>query len=377
MRVLIIPSWYPTAEKPVNGIFIREQADALSRLHDVRVLYLDVLPRGERRKPRRTMTRECGYVEETIEVPNRRFVWQFAYLWQMARALWRIRRRFRPEVAHCHIAVPAAWAASLLKPLLRVPLVLTEHSSEFGSWMSRPGLRWMARRGMHGVHLVIAVSEGQKKNIEATFPNIKKLAVVSNLVNTGRFHFAPMPATDRGYRLIFVGLLDTDQKGLHVLLEALGHLRADLPNLHLKVVGDGKLRRLYEEQAETLGINQMVSFLGRLPNSEVANLVRESHALVMPSLHESQGIVALEALATGRPVIATRCGGPEYIIDVSNGKIAEPGKMKPLATAITEVLLNLSGYNPAKIAANTANQYNPEAIVGKLSKIYKQLTPSD
>ena len=66
MRILIVPSWYPTAAKPVNGIFIREQADALSALHEVRVLFLDVLPRHTKRKPKHEVTQSRGYVEELI-----------------------------------------------------------------------------------------------------------------------------------------------------------------------------------------------------------------------------------------------------------------------------------------------------------------------
>jgi L-malate glycosyltransferase len=375
MRVLIIPSWYPTAEKPVNGIFIREQADALSRLHDVRVLYLDVLPRGERRKPRRTATRERGYVEETIEVPNRRFVWQCAYLWQMARALWRLRRRFRPEVAHCHIAVPAAWAAALLKPLLRVPLVLTENSSEFRSWMSRPGIGWMARKGMHGMDMVIAVSEGQKGRIEATFPRVKRLKVIPNIVDTSRFTPTPLPPTNDGYRLLFVGLLDTDQKGLGFFLDALAILKErSTHKLHVDIVGDGKLRPQYEAQAQELGIADMLHFRGLQTHSEVAQLMQRCHVFVLPSLHEAAPLVIIEAHASGRPVIATSCGGPESMVDPSNGLIVEPGKAEPLAEAIRDMLTNLERYEPEHIARAAESKYSYEAIAGAITWVYQDLT---
>src|SRR6476469_7989652 len=103
MRILILPSWYPTARRPVNGIFIREQADALHAEHAVRVLYLDVLPRGARRRARRWTTHRRGYVEEFVEVPNPPGLWQFFYLWYFLRAWRRLRREFRPDVLHGHI----------------------------------------------------------------------------------------------------------------------------------------------------------------------------------------------------------------------------------------------------------------------------------
>jgi glycosyltransferase involved in cell wall biosynthesis len=378
MRVLILPSWYPTTEKPVNGIFIREQADALSARHEVRVLYLDVLPRGHKRKPRRTLKRDRGYVEEIWEVPNRRFVWQFAYLFTLAKALGAMRRDFKPDIAHCHIAVPAAWAASLLKPLLRAPIVLTEHSSEFRSWLSRPGLAWMARRGMHGANLVIAVSEGQRKRITKSFPRIKHICTISNIVDTSLFSPAPLPSIDDGYQLLFVGLLDTDQKGLHILLDALAILCNDGSiGLKVRIVGDGRLRAQYETQARNLGLTEVVHFQGLCSRHEVARLLKESHALVLPSLHEAAPVVIIEAQSSGRPIVATSCGGPEYMIDESNGLVVDPGKAEPLASAINNVLTHLGRYDPEQIANAAAARYGYDAIIGSLTKAYESLTRTD
>jgi glycosyltransferase involved in cell wall biosynthesis len=374
MRVLILPSWYPTRDKPVNGIFIREQADALNAVHEVRVLYLDVLPRGHKGRPRHTLKRDSGFIEEIRQVPNRRFVWQFTYLLTMARALRAMRRDFKPDVVHCHIAVPAAWAAVLLKPLTRVPIVLTENSSEFRSWLARPGLRWMARRAMHGVDLVVAVSEGQKKRIEETFPHVKRLAVIPNIVDISRFTPTPLPPTETGYRLLFVGLLDTDQKGLHVLLEALRLIRDENKlNLTVDIVGDGRLRPQYEAQAEALGIAKMLRFHGLRSHVEVARLMRECHAFVLPSLHEAAPLVIIEAHASGRPVIATSCGGPEYMVDPNNGLIVEPGQAEPLAGAIVEVLIHLDRYDPQQIAAAAAGRYGYQAIERAISDAYLSL----
>src|SRR4051794_39484964 len=107
MRILIIPSWYPTEQSPVNGIFVREQAVALSSTHSVGVLYLDVLPRTQKRKPRRYSRHKAGFEERVVEVRNLPVFWQFLYVWQLLVAFRAIRRDFRPDVVHCHVAVPA------------------------------------------------------------------------------------------------------------------------------------------------------------------------------------------------------------------------------------------------------------------------------
>ncbi len=373
MRVLIIPSWYPTSSKPVNGIFIREQADALSSEHEVRVLYLDVLPRKTNAKPRHTLKSDRGYVEEIIEISNTTLVWQFVYLLRLAQVLRRLRHDFVPEIVHAHIAVPAGWATALLHKIVGAPVVLTENSSEFGSWLKRPGLRWMAKLAFSHVNLVIAVSEGQRKRIENTFHRHKGMVVVPNIVDTTRFKPSPLPGSDRAYRLLFVGLMDTDQKGVQVLLRALALIQdqnALAVPLHVDMVGDGVLRSQYEQEAKRLHVDNMLTFHGLLEHTAVAQLLRHCHALVLPSLHEALPLVIIEAMASGRPVISTRCGGPEYMISDETGLLVEPGQPEPLAAAIVTLLAHLESYDPQRIAAYASSRYSYDAVSTALARLY-------
>ena len=157
---------YARLTRPVSGIFVRQQADCLSKSYEVRVLYLDVLQRGATRAPRRYESRERGYVEEIIEVPNRPFLWQFSYLLQLRKAITALRDEFDADIVHCHVAVPAGWGAVMLRAAglsPKTPIVLTEHSSDVSAWLGRPGLRWMARsRSRHmragaALHPVVVV----------------------------------------------------------------------------------------------------------------------------------------------------------------------------------------------------------------------------
>ncbi len=374
MRILIIPSWYPTPEKPVSGIFVREQADALSLEHEVRVLFLEVRKRGEKGKPRRRLSKSKGYIEELKEVPNLPFVWQFIYMWYMLRAYRSLTRSFKPDLIHCHVAVPAGFGAAMLRRLFGVPVVLTEHSSEFTSWLQRPGQRWMAQKALEAADLIIAVTEGQKQKIKTSFGRVSPVVVVSNMVDTRRFRVTPMPPTANGYRLIFVGLMETPQKGVPILLDAVSKICRDTDlSLLVDLVGDGALRSEYEAQAGDLRLEDIVTFHGLQPPEKIAEMLRESHALVLPSLRESQSLVVIEALASGRPVVSTRCGGPEYMINSTNGLIVEPGQPEPLAAAIIELLTHLDRYDPQRIAADAARLYGYAAITEALTAIYQGL----
>jgi len=233
----------------------------------------------------------------------------------------------------------------------------------------------MARTAFSKVDLVVAVSKGQEERIRRTFPNAAPVQVVPNLVDTTRFTPTPLPPIGDGYHLLFVGLLDTDQKGLHILLDALALLKAhnDLGSIHLDIVGDGTLRPEYEAQAHAKGLEHIVSFLGIRTHDEIRRLLRESHALVLPSLHEALPLVIIEALASGRPVISTRCGGPEFMINVSNGMTVEPGQPIALADAIAQLLSHLSSYDPNTIAIEASKQYSREAVTTRITQVYEEL----
>jgi len=374
MRILILPSWYPTPKSPVNGIFIQQQADALSKDHLVRVIYLDMLPRHYQAKPTRSVSNVRGYPEEIIEVPSKPIVWRLAYLWNLTKAYRRINKHFAPQVIHAHVAFPAGWAAVLLGHFARVPVVITENSSTFEPWLKRTTWQVMARQAFRRADVIIAVSEGLKQRIIHTFGRKRRVVVIPNIVDTRLFTATPFPTTDSGYRLLFVGLMDTTQKGIHMLLEALAKVKqmTDVP-VRVDLVGDGILRTGYEEQAGKLGLGEMVVFHGIQPHESIAKMLSESHALVLPSLHEALPLAIIESFASGRPVISTRCGGPEFMVNSTNGLIVEPGQAGPLAEAITNLLGHLGNYDPKAIARAADNLYSYRAVTDSLTELYGQM----
>jgi len=105
----------------------------------------------------------------------------------------------------------------------------------------------------------------------------------------------------------------------------------------------------------------------------IAQMLKNSHALVLPSLHESFGLVLVEAMASGRPVISTRCGGPEFIVNETNGLIVEPGQPLALANAIVDVLTHLHRYDPQAIADAAVNQYSYHAVTDALTRLYAEM----
>jgi len=163
--------------------------------------------------------------------------------------------------------------------------------------------------------------------------------------------FAP-PAVRRsgkgGWRLLYAGRFDA-KKGLAVLLDALHLLCQHRGDVSLKLVGassDSGNGDAFRQQAERLGLAERVEFCPARPWSEMPAVMAEPDVFVLPSYYDSFGIVLIEAMACGVPIVATRCGGPEQLVDDGVGRLAEVGDAASLAAAIEDVLTHYADFKP-------------------------------
>ncbi len=199
---------------------------------------------------------------------------------------------------------------------------------------------WYARRLYnHEVQAVVAISEGVRAALMASGVEPARIHVVPSGVEAQRF--AVTPATraaaragfgldDTAWVLLAVGALEA-RKGHDVLLDALARLPD--PRLVVLVAGDGSQRNALQARAERHGLGARVRFLGRV--DDVAAVLAAADVAVMPSRQEGLGVAALEAMATGLPVIASRIGGlPEAVVDGETGCLVPPGDVAALAAAI-------------------------------------------
>ena len=142
----------------------------------------------------------------------------------------------------------------------------------------------------------------------------------------------------KGNRLLFIGRLAA-VKGVPVLLRALKKAREPRPDLHLTLIGDGPERRDLEAEAAALGLADAITFAGYCSQSEVADALRETDCLVLPSFAEGVPVVLMEAMAARVPVVATLVGGvSELVKDGESGRLVPPGNPDIFAEAILQVL---------------------------------------
>ena len=237
------------------------------------------------------------------------------------------------DLIHCHDWMTIL-AGIKLRELLGIPLIYNVHLPQ----TSGPTL-CIENIGLTGADLVIVNSHAVRNELETRHLKIRSLKVVPNGVDITSFCPAPGWPSDDGY-ILFVGRL-VPQKGVDLLLRAFGVLLHRCPETHLVIVGDGEQELYLRRVARWLGIFHRVKFVNWQSGEKLVDYYKRAQVVVAPSYYEPFGIVALEAMACGRPVIASRVGGlEEFIEDGVQGYLVPVGDYLQLAQRLAYLILN-------------------------------------
>ena len=291
----------------------------------------------------------------------------------LRRAVIALHRADPFDLIHAHIIYPDGVIASHIGEELGIPVVSSEHAM-WRPWLDRHTfVRRQVEAALPKIARITAVSDALKQSIVSLFGERVPIDIVPNVVDERIF----VPAADDEPRdpdhLLFVGVIRR-VKGLDVLVRALAQLLPAHPNLHLSVVGATFFRAYEREAAEvrtlvgTLGLHARVTFLGELAPPDVAALMRRSALLVVPSRRETFSLVTAEALASGTPVVATRCGGPEEIMTPETGELADVDDPRSLAVAIEAALAR--SYDRPRLRSYAVERFGTTAATERLGRLY-------
>ena len=367
--VLVIPAWYPTREDPVAGTFIRDHARSAARYGHRMVVLVDEGPRNGIRAP-------VVFAEDPPENPRViRFAYRLAALrvagvLAVLKAARKLAREGTPvDMLHAHVH-RMGWIAVLAGALLRRPVVISEHSSEWPRRLMASARLRRAKFALEHAALVCPVNHRLQEAIES-YGVRARFRIVPNTVDASVFRPAAAPDRHDGVRLITVSR-HVEVKGLDVLLRAFAEVAAGTPEATLELVGDGPLTPSLRELAVELGISGRVEFSGPARPPEIAERLRASDVFVLSSHSENMPLAALEALCCGLPVAATDVGGvPEAVGE--DGALAPPGDPAALADAIRRVVGRLDAYDAADIASRAAGRFSFEAVGAQWDEIYRSL----
>jgi glycosyltransferase involved in cell wall biosynthesis len=288
-----------------------------------------------------------GVTAESIDIgpklAKRNVAQLLALPWMVAVLRRRIRKLQgeRPfDAIHVHFKKEQI-LAGILGRQLNIPVVWTEHGPLHplivDHWLPLKIYRWAAS----GVKTVITVGDTIRDSLIAAGLPPEKLVRIYNGIHGDFFRrcILPIPAECR-QNIAVVGKLHED-KGHRYLFEAFTQVLRRFSGARLFVVGDGVLRSSLGRLAENLSIGSQVEFLGQIPPKRVIDVLDSAGALVLPSLGEGLPYSIVEAMARGRPVVATRVGGvPELVAEGKTGFLVTLKNPDGLAGAMLQVLTN-------------------------------------
>jgi len=292
------------------------------------------------------------------------------------RAVLRLSRAFgelRPELVHLHTG-RATWLGGWAARLADRPAITTRRQDRDlrRGWRTRLVYGALTRRA-------VAISPAVASCLTSGGVAPERVVVIPSSVDPAALRprtpraqvRAELGVDERAFVLLAVGAL-VERKGFDVLLAALGRL-APGARPHTWIAGDGAERERLESQAAALGLGGDVRFLGR--REDVPDLLAAGDAFVMPSRSEGLGVAALEALAAGRPVIASRVGGLGTAVDESCGLLVPPEDPAALAAAVArlaidrELLARLSAAAPRRVDA----AFHVDGMVAAYLRLYAEV----
>lgn len=378
MHILLIPSWYSTPDNPIRGSFFREQADALHKAeHHVGLL----IPPGRLRTfhgLKELQRREA--FSQVIEqgLPTIRMGW-WGWLPSFLPPLRKspilkafdayVAQHGKPDVLHAHSTLYGGWAAAHIRAARGIPAVLTEHSSTLVRGLTFPDQFGRVRFTLNNIDRVLAVSPVLAERLQQITPGAK-VDLIGNIVDAALFTFAPPPPMPPFAFALIANL--NPNKGVDVMLRAFaGAFRGR--QVIVQIAGDGGERKKLEGLAGELGIREQVEFLGRISREVVRDLLHRTHAVISSSYVETFGLTIIEAFASGRPVVATRSGGADALIDENNGLLVPAGDETVLSAALRTMTETYARYNPEAIRADCLSRYSEAVIVRQLEAIYESV----
>ena len=386
-RILVIPSWYP----PDGGYFFKEHSEAIRE----KGWQVDVLVNRVVGTRKLISKGPSALRTGRISDENGLRVMRSVYLklpgserinirrWALAtKKLYdRYQKKFgKPDLILAHSVTWAGYAASLIRKEHRIPYIIVEHRSFF-VW-NTPEAREMVKsyhlpffeEAFRRCSRLIPVSESMLSGLRSLMPWIdEKIEVIPNMIRENMF-LPPSKSRDKEPFIFFwAGRLE-HVKGVDLFLEAVAELKNRREDsFEVRLAGRGSLRDRLEQQAGELGINGTVRFLGRISRERIQEEMQRANCFVLPSRYEAFGAVLIEAMATGLPVIATRSGGPQFIVNEHTGILIDPKDVQQLAGAMSRMMEQSGSFDPDRIRSLTMERFGEKRIIERYHRLFREV----
>ncbi|WP_189564779.1 glycosyltransferase [Pontibacter akesuensis] len=277
------------------------------------------------------------------------------------------------DLIHAQTARPAGIIAKRLSDETGIPFCITEHTGPFPDKYSvgkdgklKPALKLAYDSSAQN----IAESHFQKQRMQAQ--GISRVTVIPNFVEEDFFKCS-LKSDSRAFRFFSLGYIHP-KKGFDTLLAAFKLVVSEYESASLTIGGTGEYLETYRQLTADAGILDKVSWLGEINREEALHQYQNCDAFVLASQYEALGNVFLEAIACGKPIIATKCGAPEETVNETNGVAVEKNNPEALSKAMLYLINNIGKYDSRQIRQDFMSRFSSQAVMPQLYSLYKNIS---
>ena len=396
-KLVVLPSFYPMEFNYTRGGFFEEQTRLIKRQNiNISVIFNEdrSLKSVTLQKLRHVYFQRKFALEEGVPV-LRRLSWNLIPTkFDLGRKLWVyhavklvkyfIKKFYKPDLIHVHCVFKAGFVAHDIRMKYGIPYVITEHSTYFASAQFTAKQKKDLFTIYHHASKVIVVSHPFKKLLaEKIGISQEFITVLPNFIDTDFFKPFSTSGQPNENKVIFTVCHHDYKKRLDRLIDAFKQVSIHHPDWKLLIGGNGHLTSSLVAKVKQMGLSDSVTFCGFLTKSDVREKMNSAGFFVLPSDVETFGVVLIEAMAMGLPVVSTKSGGPEDIIIPETGLLVDKD-VESLAAGIRSVIINRNSYDAEVIRQHVLDNFSGAVVAEKYIRIYEdclldyqRTTPAD
>lgn len=380
MNILFFSSWYPTKSNPGFGIFVKEHAKAVHS-SGVEIVVMAMLVERSTSMFRvevQDLRDEFNIrtIQITISSRYRDLIYHLIPLQrQIAFKYYKklIAKTFSPDIVHSNVVFPAGMIGDFIAKKTGKPHIITEHWSKIDGILQKPYLSGLTRKAFKHAAKVLPVSEFLKENIIQLIPSLNpnKFCIVPNVINTEPFTYKHKAQRTDEIKFCAVATWATKKipdKIPELFIEALAQIQQKTDKkLTLTMIGGGnrwvELKSLCEKQSFTTVLT------GYQPKEKIAEILQDSDFFVHASTIETFGVVIVEAMMTGTPVICSNVGALPELVDESNGILCENTIEKWVEGIEKAIALS---FRNEKIAGDIKDKFSTSNVGKRIKTVYNE-----
>jgi len=383
LKIAVVTSYFPSSAQPWQGRSAYQTLRVIAREADVRVFYPNsAYPSLFKPRSRSYHKLDSSYSPPDVQVSY----YDYSALplvsrplngWMAARVLLPHIRSFAPDLIFSFFFYPESYAALKIGKVLAVPVVARSMGSDINR-IGDPISALHTRTVLREVDFVVTVSDDLRRKAVAMGATPERSRTIVNGCDLSVFHVGDRLEARQKLSIdpvsevvVYIGRMDV-KKGLRELVEAAASLHPERPNLHAYVVGEGPDRPLIESAIQARNASGYIHALPACAFDDVAVWMAAADLVTLPSYMEGCPNVVLEALACGRPVVATNVGGIPEIMSDECGRLVPPREPVALAQAFASVLD--TAWDAAAISARGSRSWS--TVAAELLEIFESLVPN-